>query len=297
MIARRAGAVVALVVLLALGASSGSVGAQAGSASSDQVAALATKAVSSDQALAELRRITEVDGRPADLHSATADLGAHRRARLRALAAAFHGAGGGVAAPRAQDARAQAKRVLDADKFHEQKLPKPFKGALEWLADRLRPIGKAFEPLGDLLDAVPGGGYILLALLAAGLGWLVWWLAQLRSNATVSERSSSWSLVDPTLDPAELERQADAARAAGDYSRSLRLYHEAGIVRMARADRIVVRPATTARDVAQQVSEASLDELTTTFEQVVYGGREATESECERSRRGWLELVGSRSAR
>lgn len=297
MMGRRAAAVLSLVALLAFGPTGASVAAQEGTASADEVAALAMEAVTSEEALADLRQITEVDGRPVDLRAATADMGSDRAVRLTALAEAFGDAGSGASVEPGK-ARQQAEEILDDDKFNEEELPKPFKGALEWLADLFRPIGRLFEPIFDAFEAIPGGEYLLLALLAAGLGWLTWWLVQRRSRASVaSAAAESWRLVDPSLDPEALDREADSAHAAGDHSRSVRLRYEAGIVRLARAEVITLRPDTTPSGVARQLAEPVLDDLTSTFEVVVYGGRVATEAESVQARTGWLALTAARSGR
>jgi len=267
-----------------------------GSATRAEVAALARQAVDDDDALAELRTITEVDGRPVDLDAVTRSMGDDRAARLEALAATFDTALRDDPGAQPAKARRSAERVLDDDKYDPQRLPKPFKGALEWMADRVRPIGRAFRPIADVVEAIPGGGYLLLGGLAAGTAWLIFWFAHRRSRAAVADEDARWRLVDPSQDPTELDRAADAAEAAGDHSRSVRLRYEAGLVRLDRAGRISLRPATTAAEVAAHVGDATLAQLTSTFEQVVYGGRDATAADAAAARRGWADLlaVGAR---
>lgn len=292
---RTAGAVAVLVAIAWLVAPAAAAPAQERSATAAEVAVLAGRAVEDDDALAQLRRIDEVDGRPADLAAATEDMEGERAARLQAIADVYRSAAGsGSAAARdPADARSQAQEVLDDDKFHEQELPRPFKGVLEWVADRVRPVG---EPIGDLLGAVPGVGIVVLAALAAAAGWLAWLFGRRRSRAAVAA-SSPWRLVDPAVDPAELERRADEARRTGDLAAAVRLRYEAGIVRLARDGRIELRADTTARGAAEQLGDPALDDLTDTFERVVYGAADATPADADAAQQGWSELLGARSGR
>ena len=105
------------------------------------------------------------------------------------------------------------------------------------------------------------------------------------------------ALVDPEADPAVLDAAADAAEAAGDLAAAVRLRYEAGLVRLVRADRIELRPETTASGAAGQVDLPVMYELTADFEQVVYGGRAAVAADVDRARAGWADVVGARSRR
>ena len=78
---------------------------------------------------------------------------------------------------------------------------------------------------------------------------------------------------------------------------AVRFRYEAGLLRLVRLDLLVLRADTTPSDAARQVSSAVMDELTADFEAVVYGGREATPRELDRSRTGWSELLTTASRR
>lgn len=287
-----------MVALALLGPGAGAAVAQDRSVSGAEAADLARRAVDDDAALAELREIREVDERAVDLASATASLGADRGVRLRALAEELDAGGtvgsvdvsGGTA-----EARRSAERVLDDDKFHERELPQPFRGPLEWLADRFRPVGRFFDRLLSPILDLPGGAAIVAALVigvgAAGTAALI----GRRSRALVA-RSSAQRLVDPTADPADLDRRADAAAADGDLEGSVRLRYLAGLLRLARADRLVLRPDTTPSGAALQVALPVMDRLTVDFEEIVYGERVPTEADVAASRSGWAEVLGARPA-
>ena len=293
----RAAARLALGLALVLLCSGGpaTAGGQGPRATSAEVRTLAERAETDDAALADLREIRVVDGRPVDLAAATADLGPHRRDRLAALARSFE-ATEPVAIDRGE-ARQMAEDVLAADKFQEAREPQPFRGALRWLTDRLRPVGRPFAAMWDAIAEVPGGGLVAVAVLGAVLGLCLAALLNLRSGSSVSRGASGGWLVDPELDPVDLEAQAQAAAGEGRYGAAVRLRYEAGLVRLDREGRVVLRRDTTPYGAAAQVGDPILDALTATFVDVVYGEREATAAEDHEAALGWGELLGTRVRR
>ena len=290
-----AGVGTAVALLLVLPADGGQ--AQERSVARREAAALARAAATDDAGLADLRSVREIDGQPVDLAAATARLGPGRQDRLTALADALDQVSSVDAAPHDRDAaRRSAQRVLDDEKFQEEEVPRPFKGVLEWIADRLRPVGRFLgrqvEPILDL----PGGAAILGALVVGAGATATARLIGRRSGAAVA-RSTGSSLVDPSLDPVDVERRADAAEAEGDLSGSIRLRYQAGLLRLVRAGRLVLRADTTATGAARQVEMAAMDRLTADFEEIVYGDRAPTVDDGTRARQGWAEVLGARSRR
>lgn len=193
-------------------------------------------------------------------------------------------------------ARRSAQEILDGSKYQEPQFPRPFKGILEWLADRIRPVTDAIDSVlervvGFILD-LPGGRFILAALIVAVLVLVIRWLAGRRSRSAVSSTASS-GLVDLRLDPDALEREAHAAEADGDHALAVRRRYEAGLLRLVRSDRLVLRADTTAGAAARQVDQPAMDELTADFEQIVYGGRDAGPVDSERSQALWAEVLGA----
>ncbi len=270
-------------------------------------AALARDAATDDGALRRLRSVGRIDGRPVNLDATLANLTSRDRpARVQALAievdrSSVAGPTGASSATSAE-ARREARRVLDGSKYQTKQLPRPFKGALEWLADRLRPVGRVlatiFRPVTDLLGLLPIGAVVILAGLAVGL--LVWWLARRRSGTVLEPRRRSalgGRLVDTDLDPAALDEHAEAAEADGDLGAAVRLRYQAGLIRLVRAGRLDLRADTTASEAADQVGDPTVKSLTADFEAVAYGGRSATTADVDRSRHGWLDVVCARSRR
>lgn len=290
MTGRRAGLALALaMVLAAVLGGAGDAGAQDASLSRAQAAALARRAVTDDDALARLRQVQRVDGHDVDLGAATAGLGDQRSERLTELASAFSRAPS--AGGEAGDPQALARQVLDRSKFQDKRLPKPFRGPMRWLADRFRPVTDALGSIVDALAAFPGGPFVLLGIVGVGFGALAAWLVLRRSRTAVSVDARTW-LVDPRADPAALEREADAAEAAGDHALAVRRRYEAGLVRLAAADRIDLRPDTTPSGVAAVLGDPTLAQLTATFEAVVYGSAPAAPDDAAAARTGWRTVLG-----
>ena len=269
----------------------------------DASAALARDASTDPSALRRLQTITEIDGHPVDLRSALAGSAAEQAARLDALASELGTPAGSptAGADRGADAaRASAQEILGNKKFNEQQLPKPFKGLLEWMADRFRPIGAAISDFfGGVVGAIlalPGGPFILTVVVTAILVAITRWLINRRSRAYTSDAANGY-LVDLGADPAELEQQAEAAQSEGDHSAAVRLRYEAGLLRLSRADQIVLRADTTAAGAARQIDRPVMDDLTGDFEEVVYGERVATAVDSDRARSGWNDLLGVRNRR
>src|SRR5262249_9583586 len=59
-------------------------------------------------------------------------------------------------------AREHARDILGDRRFRHDAAPRPFRGPLRWLGDRLRPIGRALGKIADLLP-----WYVWLALAIA----------------------------------------------------------------------------------------------------------------------------------
>ena len=150
--------------------------------------------------------------------------------------------GGGGVDP--DEAREQARDILEQRRYQPEKVPRPFEGPLEWLGDRMRPIGEFFD---DLVSSGPGR-----VLLALGFVTLVAVVAvtiarrRSRAGAAVG-RGRGRDSVEQSLDPARLEREADAAERRGDLDRALRLRFRAGLLRLDAVGAITFRPSMTTR--------------------------------------------------
>jgi hypothetical protein len=252
----------------------------ASAATGSQVRRLAAEARSNPAALAGLRSITVVDGRRVELGralrtSSRQDL----LGRLRVLAA--------PAAPlRSFAAPAEAQRILKESRFRGSQVPHPFHGALVWLGKRFDPVSRAFRRLAR---HVPGGESTLWVLLAA----LVVFSSASIAGRTARRRGAS--LLErgehprgpAAADPRRLERDADAAEAAGDAATALRLRFRAGLLRLGRARVVPLRDSLTSGEARRLVRLHEFDLLAGTHDEVVYGGRSARAEDAVAARERW----------
>ncbi len=286
-----AGTLVALVATATAGsaASEGSTAVPARDVPRAEAAALIRQAANDPAALDDLRAVDHIDGRPVDLTAVTDVSVDDRRARLTELADQLdETTAGATPAPSTEDARRSAERVLDAKKFRGNRLPQPFRGPLTWVSDRLSGVTDFFAPV----FAFAWVQVVLFIGVLAGTGFVAMRLIKRRGRAALRRTRGDGHLVDPNLDPAELDRQADEAADAGDYQSAVRLRYEAGLLRLARSGRLDLRIATTARGAADQVGHPAMDRLTDDFERLVYGGRAATAGDVDAARNGWTEILG-----
>ena len=185
-------------------------------------------------------------------------------------------------------ARDQAREILGGRRFKPADVPRPFQGALEWLGDRLRPIGHFFSAITESLP-----GKVALAAVLAGIVAVVALLFARRRAATsaagggVGRRRSP----DAHTDPGRLEREADAAERRGDLDVALRLRFRAGLLRLDRTGAIRFRPSITTGQVARRLRLPNFDDLAITFDAVAYGGRHASATDLQSARAEWPRVL------
>ena len=185
-------------------------------------------------------------------------------------------------------ARDQAREILGSRRYKPADVPRPFEGALEWLGDRLRPIGDFFSRITESL-----AGKIVLAALLAGIVTVIALLVARRRAASAAGAGTGRGrgATDEGLDPARLERDADAAERGGDLDAALRLRFRAGLLRLDRAGAIRFRPSITTGQVARRLRMPAFDDLAVTFDAVAYGGRHASTTDLSTARASWPRVV------
>lgn len=244
--------------------------------------ALVAEARTDPAGVEHLRGVVRVDGRTVDLDVALGDAtGADLGARLDQLSA---GGGGGGAGP-IGDPGADAERILEGDRYQPSRAPQPFRGALQWLADRLEPIGRAITWVFD--DPVRA---VVASVFVVGLGVIV--AARLIGgrNRSEVERFQQARRQHHGVDAHALDRAAEVAEQDGDLDEALRLRFVAGLARLDEA-KVPVRTAAPSADLAARLASPAFDELADDFDQVVYGGRAASAGELDRARREWPVVV------
>ncbi len=196
-----------------------------------------------------------------------------------------------IAAVDPDQARDQARDIVGQRRFRNADVPRPFKGILEWLGERLQPITDWFGWVGDLMDNAVGRYVITMVLAALGV-LLVMLIVRARRRAGVASSSTSErSRAERDLDPAALEREADAAERAGDFETALRLRFLAGLVRLSHAGVISYQPSITSGEVARRLRVAPYDVLAQTHDEIVYGGRRPVARDLDESRSNWPEVL------
>jgi hypothetical protein len=276
----------ALMCLPAVAAPSVALGADVGSAT---VRALASAAARGDQsALAQLRTVTAVDGRPAALGELLGP-GTTAQLRLRALALARDG-GGAVTQPPVPAARAQAAaaEILRGARYGRPTVSDPLVNAL----------GKLGTWLATLAAGTPGGPVAFWALAAAAVLALAVYgarraLRRLEPDASAATAGAARGAEDP----AALERDAGSAEERGAFGEAVRLRFRAGLLRLGARSTIEYRPSLLTAEVARSLHSPQFDSLNDTFERIAYGGAAARPGDAEASRNGWAAVLSRREAR
>jgi hypothetical protein len=186
-------------------------------------------------------------------------------------------------------ARRDAEHILSDRRFRSASTPRPLRGPLRWIGDRL---SSAFRPIGRALASIPPpllwfGGLIIVGLLVA---WVVMRVRR-RRGAVAGSAKSGRTVVDRGEDADELERAADAAERDGDLERAVRLRFRAGLLRLGDRGAIRYRPSVTTGEVRTTLGSARFDDLAGTFEAVAYGGRPADPPDVEAARREWPRVL------
>ena len=125
-------------------------------------------------------------------------------------------------------ARAEVRDILGDRRFRSDPAPRPFRGPLEWLGDRISTIGGW---ISDVASAVPWFVWLAIALAVFALlaRWIVKSVGRRRARATGAVARDMRATNE---DPAVLEREADDAERRGDLERAVRLRFRAGLLRL-----------------------------------------------------------------
>jgi hypothetical protein len=259
--------------------------------SAERLRELAAAARDDPAALDELREVDSVDGTPVHLAPALEGDESEVEERLATLAGDESPFDVNPAA-----ARGEAEEILSERRFHGTETPRPLRGLLDWLADRLRVFGGAFDWLAERLP----GGESTAAVLLATLVLLVAAFAAARIAARRSRRmleERHRADVRRRVDPSDLERAADEAERNGELEEALRLRFRAGLLRLERANVIAFHESMTSGEVARQLRSQEFDRIANTFDEVVYGRRPPESLDLRGARDGWPRVLQEAGAR
>jgi len=198
-------------------------------------------------------------------------------------------------APVLQDPRAVARQILAEGRFREHPLPRPLKRPLEWLTDRLRPVGRILsDAFGALARLLPGGSLTGWAVLGGG----VFGLAVLGAGGLARRRVGAIEAGQVTApapggrrDPRSLEREADAAEDAGDFGRAVRLRFRAGLLRLDAVRVLRFDPSLTTGEVAIRLRSVTFDDMALRYDEITYGRREPQADDARVAREGWQRIL------
>jgi hypothetical protein len=174
--------------------------------------------------------------------------------------------------------------VLAEDRFQQDRVPGPFRRILDWIGDRLP------NPSVDWLDdLLPGGRSVVWIVLASVLAVFAAVVSRLFLTRRVSAGVTAARLEAAARDedPRSLDRRAEAAEAAGDLEAALRLRFRAGLLRLDEHGTIVFRPSISTYEVRRTLASEDFDALAAAFDDIVYGGREASAADLEAARERW----------
>lgn len=189
----------------------------------------------------------------------------------------------------ADEARAEAKRILAERRFQPSSTPRPLRGVLRRLGGWIRPVA---EPIGRLWADISDGlfGRLVLVIAVVGLAALTSVRLVRRRTAAGVVRGESGRRRRPE-DPAELERQSDQAERQGDLDLAFRLRFRAGLLRLDRAGLVPYRLSLTTGQLTQTVHSPTFRVLATAFDEIAYGGRPADPADLEVARTGWPHVL------
>lgn len=266
--------------------------------SSAEVRDLARRAQSDPNALARLRQVRDVDGRAVDYERALGEAeGGDLRSRLRTIES-----GAGAVEPNVpllNDApRREASRILDSSKYKPAEPPRPLRGVIrrvgDWLEPVLAPIGRFFTRVGRFFAPLFDSP-LLLGLLA----FLVMVFAAIAASRMAARRNSAAEAAASgtakgslkTLDPRELDKEADQAEAAGDFERAFRLRFLAGVLRLDKAGAIDYRQSATTGQLVREVKSSTFSGLARSFDEIAYGGRGAQPDDVAKAKAEWPRVL------
>jgi hypothetical protein len=194
-----------------------------------------------------------------------------------------------VARSPAEQARAEAHRILSERRYHGSHVPRPFHGILHWLGRHLHFVASAWDWLGRHV----GGPHVLWAILGAVC---VAFAARVASRlARRRAGRDAWAAGAAARaradDPAALERLADEAERRGDLEIALRLRFRAGLLRLGREEALAWRPSLRTREVRRALRNARFDRLARDFDEVVYGRRPARSEDVVSARSEWPRVL------
>lgn len=149
-----------------------------------------------------------------------------------------------------------------------------------------------FQKLGHGFgDAFGSWWPYVLAVIALVLGATMGYVAFRRRTRLQLTDNHQRADREPRQDPEELERRADAAVAANDFETAVRLWYQAGVLRLTLRGSITSGPMRTDAQLVRELPSRTLANLASRHAQIVYGRQHATSDDAQQAREGWRVVV------
>lgn len=190
------------------------------------------------------------------------------------------------------EARERAQNIVDG--FAPKNPPKPFRGALDWLGDRLEPILQSVgRPVSWLFESFPAPvAWLILALALAAIATVIVNVASRHRRAADGRRLPERRGRPTHESPEALEAAADEAVERGDLDLAVRLRFRAGLLRLDRdAHAIRYHDGIGTGEVRQAVAQITFEALADTFDRVTYGDDSARAEDDDQARSDWPRVV------
>jgi hypothetical protein len=194
-------------------------------------------------------------------------------------------------------ARDQAREILGQDRFQDSDLPRPLEKPLDWLDERVHDVGDWLSGVFDDVDAgLPGGEAVVWILLIGCVGLVTFALARsvVKRRAIAAYGRPRVGEDGVEIDPASLERAADAAERDGDYEQAVRLRFRAGVLRLERQEALEPTVLRTTGEIGAALRSAPFDALGKDLDEIAYGGRPAAAQDADAAREGWAAVLEER---
>ena len=187
-------------------------------------------------------------------------------------------------------ARQVANDILSDRRFHRDPAPRPLRGPLHWLGDRLSGIERW---IGDRLAFIPGIVWIMLALLVVGavIARVDRRVAAPRGERLRVPQPEPGSRARHPKTPTRSSARPTRPNATAISTARSRLRFRAGLLRLGDRGAIAYRPSVTTGEVRRALGSENFDELARAFERVTYGGRAAEPPDLDAARTTWPRVL------
>ncbi|HTW12533.1 MAG TPA: hypothetical protein VME01_07315, partial [Solirubrobacteraceae bacterium] len=189
-----------------------------------------------------------------------------------------------------QAAHRAAESILSEARFHNSPVPDPLHGVLVWLGNAVSdPLGSLGGFINKVGSSFPGGIAFFWVVAAMLLVVVTILLVSRRARTQLARSQTTAKVHRPRA--AELEHNAELAEREGHWEEAVRLRFGAGLLRLSEQDRVRFTESTPNHSLARQLDSEPLEQLSTRFDEIVYGGDAATADDAACQREVWPKVI------